>query len=278
MSFAMKVISALGSCRVTNPLRQAVSKYPVIFNSSRIYGYTHSAAETVQLINFIKGRFQIADELRPFLVPSIAKGLHENAVHRPSDLYVVEISSAKNLRIGTTLVQWNHFCRYFAAFLAEQDRAKIFWSLAKPGDESELIQFLKSEKSFQNMSMQDQRHLCAVNLQMADAASLREEINTILQELGQVVFVTHFNPHLPDGTKIASRNRFIDLLKSVLQTCGATFYDPTELVTCFGQDRAIQSENGSYTHYTPQFESALFADWYGRYFQPSRTTTLAMAV
>ncbi len=270
----MLEITAIGSCRVANPIRRAVGRFPIKLNNSRVYGYTHSAAEAVQQIRFLKNRFAIPDHLRHLLAPAIDSGVHENAAHRTSGAYFVEISSAKIVRVGDTCVQWNHVCRHFDRFLDDPDRARVFWSLARPDSTSEKVAFLESEPEYARLAIADRQLLQAMTLQIADRDALRADISTILLELPRVIFVTHCNALLPHGQPIPSRNAFTLELTGILTELGAEFSDPTELMAAFGQSRALRDENGSLTHYTDMFERALFADWYGCFLQTN--TALAL--
>ena len=271
----MLVLSALGSCRVVNPVRRAVSSFPIIFNNSRVFGYAHSAAEIVQQIQFLKGRFDLSQRLLPFLAPTTEIGLWVNASHRMSDVYVVEISSAKIVRLGETSVQWNHVCRYFADFLQESQRAKTFWSLAHPDNQDQKLAFLASDKTYKTLSSHDQELLRSITLEIADHASLTRDVKLILRELPRVLFVTHVNARLGDGTYIASRHKFIQLVKGVFSSLNASCSDPTELMEQFGQDNALLTENVSFTHYSEGFERGLFANWYDQYLNMSNNLAMA---
>lgn len=271
----MLVLSALGSCRVINPVRRAVSTYPVIFNNARVFGYAHSAAEIVQQIQFLKGAFDLTERLQPFLAPTTENSLWQNVCHRMSDAYVVEISSAKIVRLDKTCVQWNHVCRYFADFLQESRRARTFWSLAHPDNQDQKLAFLASDQAYKALSSHDQELLRAITLEIADHAALSRDIKVILRELPRVLFVTHVNAKLGDGSYIASRNKFIELLKSVLSSLNASCCDPSELMEHFGQDNALLTENASFTHYSEAFERALFANWYNQYLNISDNLALA---
>lgn len=117
--------------------------------------------------------------------------------------------------------------------------------------------------------------LRSITLEIADHGSLSHDIKVIMRELPRVLFVTHVNAKLADGGYIASRNKFIQLLKSVLSSVNASFCDPTSLMEEFGQSNALLAENGSYTHYSEEFERALFADWHNRHLNISNNLALA---
>lgn len=261
----MLVVSTIGSCRVTNPARQAVSRYPILLNNARVYGYVHSAAEVLQQVRFLFGQWSIPDYLRPLIVPHIPAGVHESARHSLSDIYIVEISSAKTLRIGGTFVQWNHVNRHFAGFLSDAARARKFWKLASDPDAAEKRTFLDHHLACGNLTGADHDLLCELTVEPCEPAMLRRMIEAILRELPRVLFVTHCNALMPDGRPIPGRDRFIRLLSSVLDACKADCFDPTGLMHAFGQKAALSDEGASLTHYSEAFEAALFAEMHSRH-------------
>jgi hypothetical protein len=260
----MLLITTLGSCRITNPVRRAAGSYPVMLNNARVYGYVHSAAECLQLARFLHRKTEIPPEILPLLAPGMAPGLHRDSVHRSSDVYLAEISSAKDVRAFGCPVQWNHVARHFAGFLGDAQRARQFWALADGQQEEAKADFLAADPAFRALGAADRRLLAALTLNVMDGAALRQSIRALMAELPRVLFVTHCNARLDDGQPIPSRDRFIGELIHTLRECGAEWTDPTDVMLSYGQERAFRKEGGSYTHYTEGFEDALFADWHRR--------------
>jgi hypothetical protein len=271
----MLVVSALGSCRVTNPVRKAAGSFPIRLNNARVYGYVHSTGEILQQIRFLRREFSIPDALRPLIAPHVEKGLHENANHRSSDIYIIEISSAKSVRIGAVFVQWNHVSRHFAAFLNDASRARTFSSLARGDCEDEKLRFLDNDPVYRTLGVKDQHILRELTIRTCSPDELRRDVAAISDELPKVLFVTHCNALLPEGKPIPGRDRFVTLLRSVLAGQNAVFSDPTDLMRVFGQNRALLDESSSLAHYTDDFEHALFAHWYDTCL--SQINRLAMA-
>jgi hypothetical protein len=50
-------ITAIGSCRISTPFKAASLTHPVLNNSERVYGYTHTAAEESQQVRFLQNEF-----------------------------------------------------------------------------------------------------------------------------------------------------------------------------------------------------------------------------
>lgn len=258
----MLSLTAIGSCRVTNPARKASTRHDITLNNGRIYGYVHSSAEIVQQVEFFRARKTIPQNLWPLIAPHTQQETFVSSPVRNSDCYLVEISSAKNVKVGPVSVQWNHVCRHFEAFLSDASRARTFWTLSNPATSQEKQSFLDSEATFKCLSPADKALLMQMTVEPATLNSLISDIRKIVAALGNVLFVTHCNALLPDEKPIPSRHKFINLLKSALTYCNADFDDPTILMNEFGQAKALLAEGDSYTHYSLAFEKVLFDHWY----------------
>ncbi|MFQ5623475.1 MAG: hypothetical protein ACE5FS_08775 [Paracoccaceae bacterium] len=263
----MLTITPIGSCRIANPIRLGAKRYRYRVNSSRIYGYTHSSAEALQQIRYLKRAFAPIEAVRPLLMPNIDEAQNRRLLHAPSDLYFVEISSAKIAMVADTHVQWNHVARHFAAFLCDRERARKFWALASGETEEEKRRFLSASRVFRRLSATDRWLLQNMTLRHCDAAWLHRDIGEIVELLPRCVFVTHCNAAMANGERIPSRAAFISVLRWVLEDLGAEYFDPTEEMERFGQARALKDERGSLSHYAPEFENRLLEIWNERYFE-----------
>ncbi len=260
--------TAIGSCRIANPLRQASASGAIHLNSDRIYGYTHSSAEAVQQALYLHGDVEIPELARPLVMPSV-DGLSQGEVrHRPSDIYVVEISSAKEVRIENTLVQLNYVTRHFRDFFSDVERTRTFWRLATGERETEKMMFLAGEEAFQDLDDADRERLARLTARPVTGAALLTDIIFLKRRLGNVAFVTHCNAVTNAGRPLISRSRFIAQLKAILSKAKVPFCDPTTAMTAFGQDRAMLDQSGSLSHYTPEFEAHLFQTWWQEMFEP----------
>ncbi|MEO1550755.1 MAG: hypothetical protein AAFR93_10030 [Pseudomonadota bacterium] len=254
-------VTPIGSCRITNPLRMADAAGLVQLNTDGVYGYTHSSAEAVQMMRHMAGDLDIPELARPLVMPGGDAPAHGPA-HDPSDLYLIELSSAKEVRMGTILVQLNYVTRHFAEFFADTTVTRAFWRLAKGDLEAEKRAFLQEVPSFRALSFEDQARLQLITQRPVDEATLREDIRILLDALPRAVFVTHCNARTRDGTTLTSRAAYIALAKRALSAEGAAFADPTELMDKVGQARALKDEAGSLSHYTEDFEAMLFDHWW----------------
>ena len=262
------LVTALGSCRVASPLRRADTNAPFRLNQSGVYGYCHSSAEVLQQLQVMQGHRVLPDSLYPLVAPSVDDQRRACMFHKPSDLYFIELCSAKVLRVGEHVVQLNYMTRAYEDFFSDRDRARQFWRHARLSPNAELQAWLKTEQAFQKLQPDAQDLLSATALGMASPESLRHDISEILKLVPDAVFVTHFNATKHDGTYLKARSDYITMVSRVLRDLGATVFDPTDYVSAFGQIDALEDAARSLSHYAPEFEDVLCENWIRRYIAP----------
>ena len=262
-------VTAIGSCRVAGPLRKglrdAMAPADVALNQSGVYGYCHSSAEALQQISALQGDVRIPQKLAPLIAPS---GLRAED-HRMSDMYIVELSSAKMLTTHGHFIQLNYLTRHFEAFFAERARARAFWQHARSDDAQAMQSFLQDQNAYWALSEDDRALLKDVRLQMATPQRLAEDISKIAAKVPDVLFVTHFNAAKRDGTFLKSRSTFIEMTTRVLRDLKQPFFDPSDYVEVYGAHQALDHNSGSLTHYSASFEMVLWDNWLRRYIRPA---------
>lgn len=261
-------ITPIGSCRITNPLKKSTNKFGFDLNMDRIYGYTHTSAEALQQLKFLLGEYSPSEKIWPILCRTHIPEVKNAIAHSPSDLYFVELSSAKVLKVGTECVQLNYVSVHFSDFFADTARTKKFWSLAKPGLEKEQWASLIEEPIFQAYTKDKQMLLSQLVASQATDDELRRDMLEIKQRVNNVVFVTHCNAKLPGDSFIKAREYWIKQVESISAEIGAEVYNPTSLMEKFGQELSLEKEGLDLTHYSPIFESHLFEDWNQKYIIP----------
>jgi len=255
-------ITPIGSCRINTPLRIAEKTYGFRRNMDRIYGFSHCSAEAVQQVKFLLGEYIPSPLVEPYISPnqSIAELLQ--TPHELSDMYIVELSSAKRLTIDRECVQLNYLTRSFPAFFADKYRASQFWRLATNGNQDAIDRFLVSFVKDATITPQDRDIMRKLRFKMTTAAELRSDVDYLMQTLPAVLFVSHVNALKTDGFPIASREKYIDQVKFVVKGAGGLLCDPTEMMKTLGQEFAIEDNSTSLAHYTEGFSKVLFDDWY----------------
>ncbi len=262
-------ITPIGSCRITTPLRRGQSMFGTKLNLDRCYGYCHSPAEAVQMAEFMLGNATIPEHIWPLV--SRAHDHHEisNARHALSDLYVVELASAKEVTIDGISVQLNYLKSEFSDFFENADRAVAFWSLAETGDENAIADFLQHEWSETERQRADSKVLVNIKRQFVTRESLRRDIARLTGLLPDVLFVSHVDAQKTDGNTIKSRTDFIRLVEEEVTAAGCKFFNPTDLMNEVGQAAAIEDESTGLAHFTDSFADKLMGRWVRDFVAPS---------
>jgi tetratricopeptide (TPR) repeat protein len=261
-------VTPLGSCRVTNPLRSGLARRRLHLNMNRVYGYTHSSAEAVQLARFLQGDFHPPVNVSSVLFPSRSAQDILSARHEPSDLYIVELSSSKLIEVEGAYIQNNYLKQHFREFFSDSNRARRFWRLAKEGQQGELLAFLAGDPTFAEYSIEDQKLLSRVRFSQSTEASLREDMLEIVERLGRVVFVPHCDASGPDGQALKPRSTFIKLVNQVAREIGASIYNPSVLKEKLGQEKTFKDDGTNLTHYTSDFEEQIILEWDEMFIRP----------
>jgi len=257
----MFTITPIGSCRITTPLRRGQDVHGFNLNMDRCYGYCHSPAEAVQMVRFMQGSADIPHDVWP-----LVSRKHELATiaandHTPSDLYVVELASAKQVTIDGVSIQLNYLSATFPEFFADMVRAQTFWALAETGDSAGMTAFLDQHWSATPEQQADAQTLGKLQLRFVTREGLRQDIKTLTEMLPDVLFVSHVDACKQDGLPIRSRSNFIQMVAEEAELAGCNFYNPTTLMDEFGQAAAIEDESAGLAHFTDAFANGIMDDW-----------------
>lgn len=261
-------VTSVGSCRVVGPLRRAAAGGEFVLNQTGVYGYCHSSAEAVQQVQVLRGERVLPAHLLPVVAPRLAGGARDHTPHVPSQLYFVELSSAKELRIDGVHVQLNYFTRHLREFFADPDRARAYWRTVRAGDPRALRALVADDPVAAQQTAADRYLLASLTMRLTTAAQMAADIRAIQARLPNVLFVTHFNAADENGDPVPARADFIALARTALKDTGAIYFDPSDYVEAYGQADAIDSHQGSLSHYTGTFEAFLARNWMTRYIQP----------
>ncbi len=267
-------ITAIGSCRISTPFKAAPLTHPVVNNTARIYGYTHTSAETLQQIRFLQGEFTPPAEILPLLTPNVDIEALSDAEHPTSDIYFIELSSAKELRIAGTQVQLNYATRHFADFFADKHRARDFWRLADGRQDKAKLTFLNEQESYQTLNTSDQQLLQQLTRTLATPESLSRDLTEIRDRLPNVTFLTHCNALAKNHKPIASRAAYIAMVEDAAKTLNLPVFNPTTSMQAFGQHAAMSDAETSLSHYSEDFGNFLFDGLFETFIAPDHTCVL----
>ncbi len=255
-------IGAIGSCRIATPLRVSRDDYGHRINIARNYGFTHASGEAVQLMQFMKGMRTPDEKVWNLLARSADMVELAKAPLEIADFYVVEISSAKSVRIGEDFIQLNYLQASFQKFFADAARVKQFWELASIGKQALMDAFLDRFWRASEAEQQQSDILRLVRSTRVNDTELRADIRNLIEGLPGVLFVTHVNALRPSGLPLRSRAAFITQVEAAVAAEGGQVYNPTALMQKFGQEWAIADHSDSLAHFTDEFSLNVFQDWY----------------
>lgn len=259
-------ITPIGSCRIYGPLRECAKEYGFKLNLDRALGYSHSSAEAVQQMRALSPEFQLNDQIWPLVASKANFNNFRTKSHTKSDLYIVELSSAKVITIGDTYIQLNYLNAYFRDFFSDTQRSTRFTQLCLKNNASEIEGFLYENWHTTPEQKNDTEILKNIRMRMSTEQSLYDDICLLKKGLENVIFVTHVNAKTAQNLPIPSREKYINLVTSAANRAGATLYNPTILMEKLGQQYAIEDNSSSYAHFTKKFSAQIFSDWYDRHF------------
>ena len=260
-------VSGLGSCRIMGPLRDLESRQLIGLNQSGISGYAHSSAEVLSQFRHMQAQSLPPSALLPLVAPGMDPETLPEA-HAPSDFYVFEISSAKQVRIEGHPVQLNYLNKHFADFFSDVDRTRAFWAQARACDTKQMAQFLRPLAAFKRLCEADQALLLGTQMTLVSTEELCRDIDALRMAAPDHLFVTHFDAVAEDGQLLQARAKFLNQLRSALTECGVRWYDPTAAVAAFGQDITLDDNTRSLSHYAPSFETYLGSRWWDEVIRP----------
>ncbi len=269
------VITPIGTCRIHTPLRRAAGRYPMQVEQRRNYGFVHSSAEALQLLRFLQGEKQFDPRVAPLVARDANLQQYESESWEPSNLHLVEISSAKRISSGDDIVQSNYLSHYYADFFASADRGRTFWSLIKKAHRKELLDYLGRQASYRLLSRDDRELLISLRMEPQSFKAIKSDMAEIAERLGsgRLLFVTHVNAAGPDGEPIPARDRLIRWVKMAAEQLGVPVFDPTAAMVDFGQDKALESGGLDLTHYTPAFYDRVYDEIHSAHVVPLMGTS-----
>ena len=263
-------ITPIGTCRIHTPLKRASGRYPIEVDYRRNYGFVHTSDEALQLVRFLQGDKQFQSEVAPLVIRGGKLADYEAEQWQPSDLHIVEISSAKRITSGGDSVQSNYVAHHFADFFASPLRSRTFWTLVKKAHRQKLLNFLERQEGYRLLSAADQELLASLQIEPQSFKSIKSDMDEIVERLGadKVLFLTHVNAAGPDGEVIPLRDRLIKWVKMAAEQLGTPVFDPSPAMREFGQENALEAGGSDLTHYTPAFYDRVYEEIHNAYILP----------
>lgn len=245
-------VTAIGSCRIANPMRLAARAGNVVVRNRNVYGYVHSTREIKQLLDYEEG-LDVPAELAHFMTGG--RELPPRSAVEEPDVFLLEISSLRAIMLDDWVLQMNYFTERFRP---HPELLEIFADAARHEDRDRRVMELTRHPSYAALPEADRIVLAEARIEFIDRDELEASVLEIAARLPRpAVFVTHVN--LPDarGRLIESRVCISEWLAQIGQARGLSVFDPTPHVIGFGTAAAMADEGASRVHYSPDFESAL---------------------
>ncbi len=243
--------TSLGTCRLAEPLMAAVDD-DHIRDQTNVFGYVHAAREVLQQIDFIFGG-KLPQEYAPFIAS--AESFPRRRKRETTDLWFVEISSLKELRLESAYLQINHVTRQFSG---NKPLLDLFWRLSGEADRPERARALADIEGFADIPDVRRHMLLESYVTTATQSSLEVDILEIAERLpGQIVFVPHVNVPTKAGSYITRRVELSRYLQTIAELHNLNYFDPAPHVNQFGLERAMINGGADINHYTPEFTSQL---------------------
>jgi len=261
-------ITPIGSCRIFGPLRECGKALGFQINAKRIFGYAHSSAEAVQQMHALAAGFTLEPQLWPLISRSKEFERFQAEIHQKSHLYIVELCSAKTIKIGDTAVQLNHLNALFSDFFSDKKRALAFTQLCMKNDPAGVAAFLADSWSHTPEQRKDSEVLKRIKMSMSTEQTLYEDICKLQEGLPDVVIVTHVNAKVKNSKPLLSRETYIHQVVAASQRANVTLYNPTDLMNVVGQNSAIEDHSTALAHYTSGFNRQIFSDWFSNILLP----------
>lgn len=254
-------ITPIGSCRIYGPLREFGEPLGFRLNAKRIFGLMHSSDEAVQQMHAFKSDFSCEEDLWPLIAKGKDYDHFQREVHEKSDLYIIELSSAKVLKIGHKVLQLNYLNNHFSAFFSDSRRAIAYTQSCMKNDPAGVAAFLEENWSSTPEQRKDNDILKRIEISMSTEQSLYEDICRLQEGLENVMIVTHVNAKNDTSGPLLSRQKYINEVSAAAKRAGAPLYNPTDLMEDVGQKNAIEDHSTAFAHFTGAFNGMIFDDW-----------------
>ena len=256
-------ITPIGSCRIVTPLNLTAETFGFCVNRSRTYGFVHSSAEAVQMVRVMLGEIEPPVALWPYIGRGADREGTLATPHIASDLYVVEICSAKQVSIDGFYVQINYLYSAFRGFFSDTRRARGFWENAARQDQNEIDAFLRENWSQTPERSAETSVLRRIRSTAACVTDIERDVGYLMQALPETLFVTHVDAARPNGALITSRSNHIRLVEGTVRRLGGRVYNPTKAMREFGQENAIADHSKGLAHFSEPFAIHVVGEWIG---------------
>ena len=235
---------ALGSCRVKNPMfvlrdqgdLRVIAEGPTP---------THTADEAAQSLAYFMGERTIPEGLNQFIFEydhRPAQARLANALNKPADVYVLEISDDKQFSYHDVYLNQNFVSRHF---VQPHRGALLDWyrEIARNRQAQEdcvqsALSKLRDGGYRHDEAMADM--LRGIRLDRRGGNEIATTVETLTKKYaGQWIIVGPFTIPGDKGAVMTRRREFNKGLRAVAAGCNARFFNPTKLIKEHGKDGVL---------------------------------------
>ncbi|MBL6458805.1 tetratricopeptide repeat protein [Belnapia sp. T6] len=249
------VVTTIGTCRIADPIFAATKKRPLKRANRRVYGFVHTSKEALQQIECLLDGRQIPDDLAPFIA-----GPEKTArdVLDDPDMFIVEISTMKEIHCGEWLLQTNHMERALSGL---RPLVEIFNKRRLEHEREARRAALEAHPFFAQTTPGQRRVLSEAYVRMTTRAELERDLAEINARLpAPALFSCHIDVDALDGARLGSRRQLCNWMREICTEAGYDFVDPTAQVVAFGRTRALAEAGRDVNHYAEKYKGV-----YGSY-------------
>ncbi len=245
------IFTTIGTCRLAHPFTVA-SNDQFIRDQTNVYGYVHAAKEVSQQLDFIFGR-QLPPEYAPMIAAADEFPVWRK--RRSINLWIVEISSLKQVVLDGYYLQINHIARVFEDnknFLTQ------FWEYPEENMRKQRSAALKNIDGYRDLDDLEKEFLERAFVTITSEEALAREMKDIFGRLeGKVVFVPHVNVPTKSGRYISARVSLLQYMRKIARIAGFSLFNPADYVERYGITRAMLNGGADLNHYSSEFIEVL---------------------
>ncbi|MBA3812040.1 MAG: hypothetical protein H0X27_10455 [Caulobacteraceae bacterium] len=250
--------SSLGSCRVRNPIITLRDRGDLSLLAEGP-APTHTAAEALQTLEIVLGEREIPDALSPLIfeteqTPSLDR--LERALRQGLDVFVLEVSQDKQFSYGDIYLNQNFVARNL---VQAQRGALLDWyrRVCRGGFADEAC----VQAALTKMREAGLRHdeamadlLRRIRLDRHSADAMTRSLGALMSKAGgRWVVIGPFVVPGHDGAIMHERRDLNGKLEVAAADCGATFFDPSQLIADYGQATVLASDGADIYEYAEGF-------------------------
>lgn len=272
------VVTVLGSCRVYVPLQRMEEQGLIRINNTGVFGYVHYTKEVIQQLRIIRGEVEIPWELKPYVTHKVMPKNYRSTLgtvvndFAETEFFFCEISSMRELIYRGIYLQINRVRDQ----IVQDDESLMRWwkdlQLNKVANDREVY----IRECARKLSDTEKDVILHLEVELQTRETVLADMRIIAELIGKpIIFVTHINLPGKDGNLIEVRVNLMEYVIAGAKALGMQVFNPSETISFYGREKALQDEGRDLTHYTESFERYLGKSMYQLFIKPAMETKAA---